>query len=149
VAAPLNIGIANASRRTPDLPLHRLRNKATCATVQTTDPGPALITGKWADISKFKGPILRGLAARAPYFHNRSAVTLDDVVDFYNTRFGIGLTAQAHTDLVAFLRSCKPLLMSIGEAMTERIRGSLRSVDEIQPSNAVVQQCRPCLGFTP
>ena len=31
-----------------------------------TDPGRALITGKCADIGKVKGPILRGLAARAP-----------------------------------------------------------------------------------
>jgi cytochrome c peroxidase len=105
VAAPLNIGIADASRRTPDLPLYTLRNKSTGETVQTTDPGRALVTGKWQDVGKFKGPILRGLAARAPYFHNGSAATLDDVVDFYNARFAIGLTTQEHADLVAFLRT--------------------------------------------
>jgi cytochrome c peroxidase len=74
-------------------------------TVQTTDPGRAMLTGKWADIGKFKGPILRALAARAPYFHNGSAATLDEVVDFYDTRFGIGLTAPEKADLIAFLRS--------------------------------------------
>jgi cytochrome c peroxidase len=105
VAAPLNIGIADASRRTPDVPLYTLRNLSTGATVQTTDPGRALITGKWVDIGKFKGPILRGLAGRAPYFHNGSAASLDDVLDFYNTRFGISLTPQEHADLVAFLRA--------------------------------------------
>src|SRR5205823_3621565 len=104
-AAPLNIGIADASRRTTDIPLYTLRNKATGALVQTTDPGRALITGKWADVGKFKGPVLRGLAARAPYFHNGSATTLDDVVDFYNSRFNIRLSAREHADLVAFLRS--------------------------------------------
>jgi hypothetical protein len=104
ISAPLNIGIADASRRTPDLPLYTLRNKVSGEVVQTTDPGRALITGKWADIGKFKGPILRGLAARAPYFHNGSAATLDDVVDFYNTRFALGLSRQEHDDLVAFLR---------------------------------------------
>jgi hypothetical protein len=104
-AAPLNIGIADASRRTPDLPLYTLRNKANGDLVQTTDPGRALITGKWADIGKFKGPILRGLSARAPYFHNGSADTLDDVVDFYNTRFGLRLSHDEHADLVAFLRT--------------------------------------------
>ena len=46
-----------------------------------------MITGKWADIGKFKGPVLRALAARAPYFHNGSAVTLEDVVEFYDKRF--------------------------------------------------------------
>jgi len=105
VPMPLNIGVADASRRTPDLPLYTLRNLATGEIVQTTDPGRALITGKWNDIGKFKGPTLRGLAIRAPYFHNGSAADLDAVVDFYNQRFSIGLTAQEHGDLVAFLRS--------------------------------------------
>ncbi len=104
VPAPLNIGIADASRRTPDMPLYTLQNNATGETVRTTDPGRALITGKWADIGKFKGPILRGLAARAPYFHNGSAATLTDVVRFYNERFQIGLTDAEVSDLVAFLR---------------------------------------------
>ncbi|WP_189440169.1 hypothetical protein [Rhodanobacter panaciterrae] len=103
VALPINIGIADASRRTPDMPLYTLTNYSTGQTVQTTDPGLALRTGKWADIGKFKGPILRGVAARAPYFHNGSAAALGDVVDFYNTRFNINITAQQKHDLVAFL----------------------------------------------
>ena len=103
VAAPLNIGIADASRRTPDLPLYTLTNIRTGQVVQTTDPGLAMLTGKWADIGKFKGPILRGVAARAPYFHNGSAATLRDVVDFYDTRFHIGMSEQQKQDLVAFL----------------------------------------------
>jgi cytochrome c peroxidase len=102
---PLDIGIADASRRTPDMPLYRLRNKTTGELIETTDPGRALITGKWNDIGRFKGPILRALAARPPYFHNGSAADLDAVVDFYNQRFGIGLTVQEHRDLVAFLRT--------------------------------------------
>jgi cytochrome c peroxidase len=74
VKAPLNIGLSDASRRTPDMPLYTLRRlSAAGERVQTTDPGRAMITGKWADIGKFRGPILRGLAARAPYFHNGSA----------------------------------------------------------------------------
>lgn len=103
--APLDIGIADASRRTPDLPLYTLQNIGTGETVQTTDPGRALVTGKWKDIGKFKGPTLRGLAARAPYFHNGSAQDLGAVVDFYNQRFGIGFTQQEKDDLVAFLRA--------------------------------------------
>jgi hypothetical protein len=105
VKAPLNIGLTDASRRTPDMPLYTLRRNSTGETVQTTDPGRAMITGKWADIGKFKGPILRGLAARAPYFHNGSAATLEDAVDFYDTRFNLGLTARQKSDLAAFLRS--------------------------------------------
>lgn len=103
--APLNIGLTDVGRRTPDLPLITLINKTTGAIVQTTDPGRALVTGKWADIGKLKGPILRGLAARAPYFHNGSAATLGDAVDFYTTRFGLNLSARDKADLVAFLQS--------------------------------------------
>jgi len=105
VPAPLNIGLADAIRRTPDLPLLTLENKTTHEVFETSDPGRALITGKWADVGKFKGPILRGLAARAPYFHNGSAATLPDVVNFYDTRFELHLTQQEKEDLVAFLRT--------------------------------------------
>jgi cytochrome c peroxidase len=87
------------------LPVYTLRNISTQETLRTTDPGRAMTTGKWADISKFKGPILRALAARAPYFHNGSAATLDEVVQFYDTRFNIGFTAREKLDLVAFLRA--------------------------------------------
>ena len=104
VKAPLNIGVADPANA-PYLPVYTLRNLSTHARVQTTDPGRAMITGKWADIAKFKGPVLRALAARAPYFHNGSAATLEQAVDFYDTRFTIGLTAQEKADLVAFLRA--------------------------------------------
>lgn len=103
MALPVNIGVADASRRTPDMPLYTLTNPGTGKVVQTTDPGLALITGKWADIGKFKGPILRGVAARAPYFHNGSAATLGDVVTFYDTRFNIHMSGQQKRDMVAFL----------------------------------------------
>ena len=102
---PLNIGISDASRRTPDMPLYKLRNIATGDTIETTDPGRALITGKWKDIGRFKGPVLRSVASRPPYFHDGSAKDLPAVVDFYNTRFGISLTDQEKADLVAFLAS--------------------------------------------
>ena len=105
VPLPLDIGVADASRRTPDMPLYTLRNKTTGELIQSTDPGRALITGKWADIGRFKGPVLRALAARAPYFHNGMAKDLDSAVDFYNTRFGIDFTDQEKEDLVAFLKA--------------------------------------------
>jgi cytochrome c peroxidase len=103
VVAPLNIGLTDLSRRTPDQPLFTLTNKTTGQVVQTTDPGRAMVSGKWIDIGKFKGPILRGLAARAPYFHNGSATTLLDAVNFYDTRFDLNFTPQQKSDLVAFL----------------------------------------------
>src|SRR6266702_3142221 len=69
----------------------------------TTDLGQALIDGKFDHVGKIKGPILRGLSARAPYFHNGSAQTLLDAVHFYEVRFGLVLTPQDESDLVAFL----------------------------------------------
>ena len=105
VALPIDIGLTDASRRTADLPLYTLQNRTTGEQRQTTDPGRALVTGKWKDIGKMKGPILRGLAGRAPYFHNGSAATLADAVNFYDTRFAIGFTADEKADLVAFLKA--------------------------------------------
>lgn len=105
IPMPLDIGISDASRRTPDMPLYTLRNKTTGETIQTTDPGRALITGKWKDIGRFKGPVLRAVASRPPYFHDGSAKDLPAVIDFYNTRFVIGLTDREKADLVAFLAS--------------------------------------------
>jgi cytochrome c peroxidase len=87
------------------MPLYTFRNKTTGEVVQTTDPGRALVTGQWRHMSVFKGPILRGLAARAPYFHNGSAATLTDVVEFYSRRFNIGLSARQRADLIAFLNA--------------------------------------------
>lgn len=107
-SVPLNIGTtaypAVAALDISGLPIYTIQ----CAnglTVQVTDPGRAMITGSCADIGKIKGPILRGLAGRAPYFHNGSAATLSDVVEFYNQRFGLNLTDQQKSDLVAFLQT--------------------------------------------
>lgn len=71
----------------------------------TTDPGKALVTGNCSDFNRIKGPILRGLAARAPYFHNGAAADLREVVNFYDARFGMHLTEEQKSDLIAFLNS--------------------------------------------
>jgi len=114
VKAPLNIGVADAGAASPPrldisgLPVFTLWCTAgplAGQSFEVTDPGRALITGKCADIGKVKGPILRGLAARAPYFHNGSAATLADVVEFYDQRFDLNFTDQQKADLVAFLSS--------------------------------------------
>jgi cytochrome c peroxidase len=102
---PVDIGLVDESQRTADLPLYTLRNKTTGERKRVTDPGRAMISGKWKDIGRFKGPILRGLAARPPYFHNGSAVDLAGVVEFYDDRFEMKLTRQEKADLVAFLRT--------------------------------------------
>jgi cytochrome c peroxidase len=71
----------------------------------TTDPGKGLITGLCSDLNRVKGPILRGLAARAPFFHNGAAASLSQAVNFYNQRFSMNLTDEQKRQLVAFLNS--------------------------------------------
>ena len=48
---------------------------------------------------------LRGIWQRAPYFHDGSALTLEAVVDHYNTVLSLGLTAPQQSDLVEYLKS--------------------------------------------
>jgi hypothetical protein len=104
-SAPLNIGVGevNSPLDVSYLPVITFQNKTTHEIKMTTDPGRALISGLWKDMGRMKGPILRGLAARAPYFHNGSADSLNDVIDFYDKRFHIGFSPQEKKDLVAFL----------------------------------------------
>lgn len=104
VSVPLNIGVSDEAQRTPDLPLYTFQC-SNGAIVKVSDPGRALITGKCSDLGKFKGPVLRGLAARAPYFHNGMAADLTDAVSFYDQRFNLHLTRQQKKDLVAFLKT--------------------------------------------
>ena len=52
----------------------------------SVDPGRCIISGDPADYEAFKVPQLRGLAHTAPYFHDGSMKTLDDVVEFYSSR---------------------------------------------------------------
>ncbi len=104
VPFPVDLGLSDSGRRTPDLPLYTFKC-TNGAIVKTTDPGRAMITGKCKDFNKMKGAVLRSLAARAPYFHNGSAASLEKVVEFYNERFSINLNEQEKLDLVAFLKS--------------------------------------------
>jgi len=80
-------------------------NPSTCDEFDTEDPGVGLITGSCADLGEFKVPVLRGLAARAPYFHGGQATSLLALVQFYNARFNIGLNSSQEQDLVNFLNA--------------------------------------------
>lgn len=107
VSMPLNIGVGDLTSPldVSYLPVIALQNKTTLEIKTTTDPGRALITGLWKDVGKVKGPVLRGLASRAPYFHNGSARSLAEVLEFYDQRFLIGFSSQEKQDLVAFLNT--------------------------------------------
>jgi cytochrome c peroxidase len=80
------------------------------------DLGRFTITKKETDRGRFKTPSLRNIGLTAPYMHDGSLATLEDVVDFYN-RGGnknpcldeaivpLDLNTQDKKDLVAFLKA--------------------------------------------
>jgi cytochrome c peroxidase len=98
--------------------------------LSSPDPGRALITGRADDsdptspastfdnLNAFKISPLRGIRRTAPYFHDNSARTLDDVLRHYRTFFAIAtdldgpgpepplvdLTDQDQRDIVAFIK---------------------------------------------
>lgn len=106
-----NVAAALAELSLPDLPVYLINgcpnpfNPGEPESFYTTDPGKALISGLCSDFNRGKGPVLRGLAARAPYFHNGAAADLHELVNFYNQRFQMNLTEEQKQDLVAFLNS--------------------------------------------
>ena len=95
----------------PDLPVYEIRgctdplHPGRKVNYYTSDPGKALITGQCVDVNRGKGPILRGLAARAPYFHNGAAADLNELVNFYDQRFQMNLSNKQKNELIAFLNS--------------------------------------------
>jgi cytochrome c peroxidase len=96
---------ASAEARTPDLPLYTIRNRVTGEMRQLTDTGLGNVTGLWNDLGKFKTPTLRALSARAPYFHNGIASSIEDVVRHYERLLNFVFTDQERQDLVAFLQA--------------------------------------------
>jgi len=103
-----DVGASRPEFRKPGMPLYTLHKRGSEDPKdirQTTDPGRALVSGRWGDIDRFKTPSLRGLAARAPYFHNGIAATLEDVVIHYEVALGFSFTEQERSDLVAFLEA--------------------------------------------
>lgn len=82
----------------------------------SADPGRRRVTTLQDDIGKFKVPSLRNVAVTAPYMHDGSMATLEDVVDFFNGGGqahpnkspmiqALGLSDQEKADIVAFLKS--------------------------------------------
>ena len=83
----------------------------TSTTISSADPGRALITGDASDSQSrnaFKIPSLWGVARTAPYFHDNSAKTLEDVMRHYARFFAaispIVLTEQDQQDMIAYLK---------------------------------------------
>ena len=93
----------------------RGRGRST-STTRVIRPGRALITGDAIDLftslNGFKTPPLWGVRKTAPYFHDNSARTLEDVMTHYARFFAavsdpsdpMIFTAQDQADIVAFLK---------------------------------------------
>lgn len=83
------------------------------------DEGRGNVTGRKNDNGKFKVPTLRNIAYTAPYMHDGSLKTLEEVVAYYSTggsghmnesmhvhiEPGLELTDQDKMDLVSFLKA--------------------------------------------
>lgn len=69
-------------------------------TVVTSDPGRGAITGDAREFGRFDIPTLFGIRHTAPYFHDNSARTLEDVVRHYQALFEL-LTFFADNNLFA------------------------------------------------
>ena len=54
---------------------------------------------------RYRTTPLRGVWQHAPYFHDGSAATLEQVVATYNARRSLGLSTQQQADLVQYLKS--------------------------------------------
>lgn len=77
------------------------------------DIGAAAATGRFEDLHRFKVPQLRVISQLGPYFHDNSAATLDEVVDYFNSDdynnskdgklYPIHLNKQERKALLAFL----------------------------------------------
>jgi cytochrome c peroxidase len=98
----MDIGTADQANCDPALPLLTVKNTATGATRTVCDLGRGL-AGKWTDIGRFRVPPLRGLAARAPYFHDGQAKNIKEAIKYHQERFNINLSHGKRADLEAFL----------------------------------------------
>jgi cytochrome c peroxidase len=72
------------------------------------DPGRAAISGKDADAHAFMTPTLRNVALTAPYMHNGSFATLEEVIAFYAKGGGAGLGI----DVPNLPRAIRPFTLS-------------------------------------
>jgi cytochrome c peroxidase len=78
------------------------------------DTGAAAATGRYEDLHRFKVPQLRMISKLGPYFHDNSAATIEEVVDYFNgpdynqsvdgRQYPIHLSGPDREALLAFLR---------------------------------------------
>ena len=83
---------------------------------QRSELGRFNVTKMLADLGKFKTPTLRNIALTAPYMHDGSIKTLEEVIEYYDKGgdknrfidakiFPLHLTQREKADLLAFMKS--------------------------------------------
>lgn len=82
-----------------------IRLHAPSEVVSEPEPGNAPSYASRSATKRYRTAPLRGLWQHAPYFHNGIAPTLDAVVEIYDARNSLGLSAQQKADLVQYLKS--------------------------------------------
>lgn len=109
---PFALAQPDGTRKTIVLPL--TNEDGTVSNMPVTfDVGLAATTGRTVDVGRFRVPQLRNIRNLGPYFHDNSAATLGDVVDYFNSdqynnsrdgrRHPIHLDQQQRSDLLGFL----------------------------------------------
>ena len=84
-----------------------------------TDVGAYAITKDKRDIGKFRTAQLRDLAYTAPYMHNGTLATLDDVIDFYDEGGGAGSELKALNLSASEKKALKAFLLSLSGDQVE------------------------------
>jgi cytochrome c peroxidase len=125
---PMDVGVAQQNRHNLDfreydvatgtlqpivLPLFAQDGTISNVTV-VDDLGAAFVSGRVEDVHRFKVPQLRRIKDLGPYFHDDSAATLEDVVDYFNSdaynnsadgsQHPIHLNDEERANLLEFLR---------------------------------------------
>jgi len=99
----MDIGTADEPNCSEGLPILQVtRISDTTQVRRICDMGRGT-NGVWTDLAKFRVPPLRGLAARAPYFHDGQAKNIKQAIKYHEDRFNIDLSHGKRKDLEAFL----------------------------------------------
>ncbi|HEY5940686.1 MAG TPA: hypothetical protein VIT87_07695, partial [Gemmatimonadales bacterium] len=73
--------------------------------VSEPEPNGAPSYASRSATKQYRTTPLRALLRHPPYFHNGTAATLDAVVELYNTKKGLSLSAEQKADLVEYLKT--------------------------------------------
>ena len=98
-------GTCSTCHSGPELTDANLRLHSPSEVVSEPEPAGTPSYASRSATKQYRTAPLRGVWQHAPYFHNGSAPTLEAVVQTYNTRKSLGLSAADMSDLVEYLKS--------------------------------------------